>query len=41
MLLTIINETGHTELVATQSEVIDQINDHPSHWVIIDGDLTS
>ena len=29
MLLTIINETGHTELVSTQSEVIDQINDNP------------
>ena len=42
MLLTIINETGHTELASqTSSQVIDQINDLPSHWVIIDGDLTS
>ncbi len=41
MLLTIINETGHTELEVTQVEVIEQINDHPTHWVIIDGDLTS
>ncbi len=42
MLLTIINETGHTELVnQTAEKVIDQINDHPSHWVVIDGDLTS
>ncbi|QDP59670.1 MAG: hypothetical protein GOVbin1753_103 [Prokaryotic dsDNA virus sp.] len=42
MLLTIMNESGHTELVnQTSSQVIDQINDHPSHWVIIDGELTS
>ena len=41
MLLTIINETGHTKLEATQVEVIDQINDHPTHWVFIDGELTA
>ena len=42
MLLTIINETGHTELAnQTSTDVIDQINDHPSHWVIINGELTS
>lgn len=41
MLLTIINETGHTELEVTQVEVIDQINDHPTHWVFIDGELTA
>jgi len=41
MLLTIINETGHTELEVTASEVIDQINDHPTHWVFVDGVLTS
>ena len=41
MLLTIINETGHTELVASQLEVIEQIDDHPTHWVVIDGELTS
>tara|TARA_R100000152_G_C6773109_1_gene200302 strand:+ start:1179 stop:1379 length:201 start_codon:yes stop_codon:yes gene_type:complete len=41
MLLTIINETGHTELEVTQTEVIEQINDHPTHWVFIDGELTS
>lgn len=41
MLLTIINETGHTELEVTQMEVIEQINDHPTHWVFIDGELTS
>lgn len=41
MKLTIINETGHTELELTHSEVIEQINDHPTHWVLIDGDLIS
>ena len=41
MLLTIINETGHTELEVTQREVIEQINDHPTHWVFIDGELTA
>ena len=41
MLLTIINETGHTEMIATQIEAIEQINDHPTHWVIVDGELTS
>ena len=41
MILTIINETGHTEMIATQVEAIEQINDHPTHWVIMDGELTS
>tara|TARA_R110002012_G_scaffold5292_6_gene24288 strand:+ start:289 stop:489 length:201 start_codon:yes stop_codon:yes gene_type:complete len=41
MLLTIVNETGHTELEVTNSEVIEHINDHPTHWVFIDGELTS
>lgn len=41
MLLTIINETGHTEMNLEYDDVIDQINDHPSHWLLIDGELTS
>ena len=41
MILTIINVTGHTEMIATQIEAIEQINDHPTHWVIVDGELTS
>ena len=41
MILTVINETGHTEMIATQIEAIEQINDHPTHWVIVDGELTS
>ena len=41
MKLRILNETGHTELEVSTSEVIDQINDHPTHWVVIDSELTS
>lgn len=35
----ILNETGHTELELAASEVIEQINDHPSYWVSVDGDI--
>jgi hypothetical protein len=38
MKLRILNETGHTELEVSASEVIDQINDHPTHWVFVDGE---
>lgn len=42
LTLIIINETGHTELVGiTHTDVIEQINDHPTHWVVIDSELTS
>ena len=37
--LRILNETGHTELELMASEVIEQINDHPSYWVSVDGDI--
>ena len=33
----ILNETGHTELQLEVSEVIEQIDTHPTHWVFIDG----
>jgi hypothetical protein len=39
--LTILNETGHTNLVLEASEVIDQINTHPTDWVFIDGEMVS
>jgi nicotinate-nucleotide pyrophosphorylase len=39
--LTIMNETGHTELTLDAQGVIEQINTHPTHWVFIDGELTS
>ena len=37
--LRILNETGHTQLELATSEVIEQINDHPSYWVSVDGDI--
>ena len=39
--LTIMNETGHTELTLDAQGVIEQINTHPTHWIFIDGELTS
>ena len=39
MKLVIVNETGHTDMTVTQVEVIDQINDHPTHWIFVDGDM--
>ena len=41
MKLRILNETGHTELEVSASEVIEQINDHPTHWVFVDGEMVS
>lgn len=41
MKLRIMNETGHTELIVTQSELIDQINEHPTHWIFADGEMIS
>jgi hypothetical protein len=37
--LRILNETGHTELMVSESELIEQINDHPTHWISIDGEI--
>jgi|TARA_R100000231_G_scaffold139578_1_gene121375 hypothetical protein len=37
--LTILNETGHTELVMASEEVIEQIDTHPTHWVFINGEM--
>jgi len=37
--LRILNETGHTELMVSVDELVDQINDHPSHWVSLDGEI--
>jgi len=39
--LRIMNETGHTEVVLAQSEVIDEIDRHPTHWVFVDGEMVS
>ena len=39
--LRILNETGHTEVVMESSEVIEQINTHPTHWVFIDSEMVA
>ena len=41
MKLRIMNERGHTELDVTTSEMIEQISEHPTHWVYVDGDMVS
>ena len=41
MKLRIMNETGHTELELTNTELIEQITDHPTHWVFADGEMVS
>ena len=28
-------------MIATQVEVIEQINDHPTHWVYVDGEMVN
>jgi hypothetical protein len=39
--LTILNETGHTELVLASDEIIEQIDTHPTHWVFLNGEMTA
>tara|TARA_A100001201_G_C4068603_1_gene195029 strand:+ start:345 stop:551 length:207 start_codon:yes stop_codon:yes gene_type:complete len=39
MKLYIANERGHTEMEVNVSTVIEQITDHPTHWVFVDGDM--
>ena len=39
--VTILNQTGHTELELSAQEAIEQIYDHPSHWAYINGELVS
>ena len=41
MKLKIMNEQGHTDLDVNTSEMIEQIAEHPSHWVYVDGDMVA
>ena len=41
MKLTILNETGHTSLELQREGMIEQITDHPTHWIFIDGEMVS
>ena len=37
-----MNDTGHTQLDdVSASQMIEQINDHPTHWVFVNGDMVS
>ena len=40
--ITIMNETGHTEMAGLLiDETIEVINNHPTHWLFIDGVATA
>ena len=39
--VTILNETGHTELTLSGFEAKEQIMHHPAHWAYVDGELVS
>jgi|TARA_R110000787_G_scaffold181141_1_gene293264 hypothetical protein len=41
IMLRILNETGHTQLEMASSEVIEQIDRHPTHWLFVDGSMVS
>lgn len=41
MKLRILNETGHTEMSVPVNEILDQINEHATHWVFIDGEMVN
>ncbi len=36
--LRILNETGHTEVMMSSEEIIEQIDTHPTHWCFINGE---
>ena len=39
--VTILNQTGNTELDLSADEAIQQILDHPTHWAYINGELVA
>ena len=39
--LRIMNDRGHTHLTLESSGVIEQINTHPTHWAIINGEMVA
>ena len=42
MRLRIMNDTGHTTLEeVSQAEMLEQITDHPTHWVYVDGEMVT
>ena len=41
MKLRILNETGHTELAVSKTDILDHIQEHATHWVFVDGEMIS
>ncbi len=42
MRLRIMNDTGHTTLEeVSATEMVEQITDHPTHWVYVDGEMVT
>ena len=39
--VTILNQTGHTVLDLSGEETIETINNHPTHWAYVNGELMS
>ncbi len=39
--VTILNQTGHTVLDLSVEETIETINNHPTHWAYVNGELMS
>lgn len=39
--VTILNDTGHTELVLSAEEAVEQIYNHPTHWAYINGEMVA
>ena len=39
--VTILNQTGHTVLDLSVEETIETINNHPTHWAYVYGELMS
>ena len=41
MKLIIQDDSGHTEMEVNVAGLMEQINDHPSHWVVVDDILVA
>ena len=41
IIIRILNETGHTELMLESNSIIEQIDSHPTHWCFIDGEMVA
>ena len=39
--LNIMNDSGHTSLTLSADGIIEQIDNHPTHWVLIEGEVVA